>query len=104
VIFGEPYKSLPSLCAASFRGQLTCRTTQAKRSTNGGPKSLIDFGGDLEGQNTSATSKDNNNTGNLLDDLAGLSFQSNPAPFGQGGSISLGHDTSSHQTSDPCSF
>src|SRR5271170_585917 len=42
----------------------------------------------------SSSSKNNNNTGNLLDDLAGLSFQSNPVPFGQGGSITLGHDTS----------
>ena len=42
----------------------------------------------------SSSSKGSNDTGNLLDDLAGLSFQSNPIPFGQGGSITLGHDTS----------
>ena len=72
--------------------------TPSKKSTNrgstNGPTSLIDFDGELGGPNVSTSSKDGNSTGNLLDDLAGLSFQSNPMPFGQGGSIALGQDTS----------
>ena len=68
--------------------------TPTKKSTNGAPTSLIDFDGDLGGSTISGSSKQNYDTGNLLDDLAGLSFQSNLIPFGQGGSISLGHDTS----------
>jgi hypothetical protein len=74
----------------------------SRKSTNGGPTSLIDFDGELAGgsSGTSGSSKDSKNTGNLLDDLAGLSFQSNPIPFGQGGSITLGQDTSTHSTSE----
>ena len=68
--------------------------TPPKKSTNGAPTSLIDFDGELGGSATSNSLKDNSSTGNLLDDLAGLSFQNNPVPFGQGGSITLGQDTS----------
>jgi Adaptin C-terminal domain len=73
---------------------LIVRSAPPRRSANGGPISLIDFSGDFGDTTTSSSSTQNNDTGNLLDDLAGLSFQSKPVAFGQGGSISLGHDTS----------
>lgn len=74
-------------------GHTNLRTSPTK-ATNGGPTSLIDFDGELGGSQLSTSSQRSNNTGNLLDDLAGLSFNSSPSPFGQGGSISLGQDTS----------
>lgn len=70
------------------------RSTPSKRTANGGPTSLIDFEGDLSGSQVSTSSKDGDGTGNLLDDLAGLSFNGTPSTFGQGGSIALGQDTS----------
>jgi hypothetical protein len=71
------------------------------RGTNGGPTSLIDFDGELGGSQLSTTSsKDDNGPGNLLDDLAGLSFNSTPTSFGQGGSIALGQDTSIYPHSE----
>ena len=73
---------------------LTSSTDSTRKPANGGPTSLIDFDSELGGSNTSTLSKQGDGTGNLLDDLAGLSFQNTPIPFGQGGSITLGHDTS----------
>jgi ADP-ribosylation factor-binding protein GGA len=77
--------------------------TPTKKTTNGGvvPTSLIDFDGELVGSKTSSSgsTKGFNTGGNLLDDLAGLSFQSNPPSFGQGGSIALGQDTSMFSSS-----
>lgn len=73
--------------------------TPTKRPTNGGvvPTSLIDFDGELGGATGGAKGGDAG--GNLLDDLAGLSFQSQPLSFGQGGSIALGQDTSMFSSS-----
>src|SRR5271156_1566175 len=64
------------------------------RAANGGAISLIDFDGELGGNTATTSPRSAGGSGNLIDDLAGLSFQSEPLPFGQKGSISLGHDTS----------
>jgi len=80
------------------RGHRSNPITTTKKTTNGGgvlPTSLIDLDGELGESTAAASSKDTNSTGNLLDDLAGLSFQSNSMSFGRGGSIALGQDTSS---------
>lgn len=68
--------------------------TSPKKASNGAPTSLIDFDGELGDSQISTSSKESNSTGNPLEDLAGLSFNSSPSLFGQGGSISLGQDTS----------
>jgi hypothetical protein len=80
----------------SLDGYANFRTSPSKVANGGGPTSLIDFDGELGGSQLSTSSQGSNNTGNLLDDLAGLSFNSSPSAFGQGGSISLGQDTSKY--------
>jgi hypothetical protein len=80
---------------------LILSSTPSKQSANGGPTSLIDFDGELGGSQVSTSSKASSNSGNLLDDLAGLSFQSAPSAYGQGGSISLGQDTSTMHLKKP---
>jgi hypothetical protein len=92
----ERQKSPSNHCTSSFC-YTDCSSTPSKKA-NGGPTSLIDFEGELGGSHVSATSsKSDDGTGNLLDDLAGLSFNS-PTSFGQGGSIALGKDTSTWPT------
>lgn len=80
--------------------QVTVKPISAPtRTSNGGPISLIDFDAELGGHSAPPSSKNAGGSGNLIDDLAGLSFQSEP--FGQKGSISLGHDTSKFSTVSP---
>jgi ADP-ribosylation factor-binding protein GGA len=89
--------------AAVIVNPLSDPITPTKRPTNGGvvPTSLIDFDGELGGAGGAHRGVDTGGDtgGNLLDDLAGLSFQSQPLSFGQGGSIALGQDTSMFSSS-----
>jgi ADP-ribosylation factor-binding protein GGA len=87
--------------AAVVVNPLSDPITPTKRPTNGGvaPTSLIDFDGELAGGAAGGAGKGGDAGGNLLDDLAGLSFQSQPLSFGQGGSIALGQDTSMFSSS-----